>query len=181
MSHFTGGKFERGVTPLVFIPPFHIKNRSTWTQSRIFKYMPSDLQSLLQDWKDKKQLGSLTNPYTMVDPDDYGLFQKRAYQHDLQEAQYAAELQLMMYQNEYNSASSQASRQREAGINPDLAGVSGEAAAGMTGSANPGNINAEHPAETALGLVPTVLSLFTGMSSGFFGVSQGIQQLESAY
>ena len=141
--------------------------------------MPSDLQSLLQDWKDKKQLGSLTNPYTMVDPDDYSIFQKRAYQHDLQEAQYAAELQLMMYQNEYNSASSQASRQREAGINPDLAGVSGEAAAGMTGSANPGNINSEHPAETALGLVPTVLSLFTGLSSGFFGVSQGIQQLES--
>lgn len=141
--------------------------------------MPSQIEALLSQWKDKMQKNALVNPYSQVDPDDYGIFDKRAYQHDLQEAQYAAELQLMMYQNEYNSAQSQAAREREAGINPDLVGVSGEAAAGMTGSANPANINAEHPVETALGLVPTVLSLFTGMSSGFFGVSQGIQQLES--
>ena len=119
------------------------------------------------------------NPFDLIDSDNYSIFDKRAYQHDLQEAQYAAELQMMMYQNEYNSPTAQAQRQREAGINPDLAGVSGEASSGMQGNANPANITAEDPASTMLGLVPTVMSLITGLSSGIFGVSQGIQQLES--
>lgn len=121
----------------------------------------------------------IMNPFDVIDSDNYGIFDKRAYQHDLQEAQYAAELQMMMYQNEYNSPTAQAQRQREAGINPDLAGVSGESAAGMQGNANPANITAEDPTSTMLGLVPTVMSLITGLSSGIFGVSQGVQQLEA--
>lgn len=137
------------------------------------------MQALLQQWKDKKQQSELINPYSQVDPDDYNMFQKRAYQHDLQEAQYAAELQLMMYQNEYNSASSQAAREREAGINPDLAGVSGEAAAGMQGNANPANIDAEHPTEKILGLVPTVMSVFNGLASGILGASHQIEDLRA--
>lgn len=141
--------------------------------------MPSQIEALLSQWKDKKSQNTLVNPYTQVDPNDYGIFQKRAYQHDLQEAQYAAELQLMMYQNEYNSAQSQAAREREAGINPDLAGVSGEAAAGMTGNANPANIDAEHPTEKILGLVPTVMSVFNGLASGILGASHQIEDLRA--
>lgn len=119
------------------------------------------------------------NPFDVIDSDNYGIFDKRAYQHDLQEAQYAAELQMMMYQNEYNSPTAQAQRQREAGINPDLAGVSGESAAGMQGNANPANITAEDPTSTMLGLVPTVMSVFNGLSSGLLGASHQIEDLRA--
>lgn len=121
----------------------------------------------------------LMNPYLEVGrPGEYGLFGKRDYQHDLQAAQYAAELQLMQYQNEYNSYGAQAQRMREAGANPDLLGVSGESAAGMQGVANPANINAETPAETALGLTSTVLSIFGGLADGTLSAMHKIEDFD---
>lgn len=120
----------------------------------------------------------LMNPFSEINPDDYGLFEKRKYQHDLQAAQYAAELQLMQYQNQYNSAEQQAQRQREAGINPDIAGVSGEAAAGMQGNASPANIDPASPAEQAIGLTSTILSVFSGLADGALGAVHKIQDLD---
>lgn len=121
----------------------------------------------------------LMNPYLEVGrPDEYGLFGKRDYQHDLQAAQYAAELQLMQYQNEFNSYGAQAQRMREAGANPDLLGVSGESAAGMQGVANPANVNAETPAETALGITSTVLSIFGGLADGTLSAMHKIEDFD---
>lgn len=118
----------------------------------------------------------LMNPYLEVGkPNDYGLFGQKNYEHDLQAATYAAELQLMQYQNEYNSYGAQAQRMREAGANPDLLGASGEAAAGMQGGASPANINAPTAAESAIGFTSTVLSVFSGLANGVLGAAHKIE------
>lgn len=125
----------------------------------------------------------INNPYTSVDPTDYRLNRrgKLQYQHDLAQAQYMAEMQLMLYQNEYNSPRAQAERQREAGVNPDLAGISGDPAAGMAGNVqSPDMASVPTNGERALGIVDTTLSLFGAMSSGFFGVASGINALQGA-
>lgn len=121
----------------------------------------------------------LMNPYLEVGrPNDYGIFGQKDYQHDLQAATYAAELQLMKYQNEYNSYGAQAQRMREAGVNPDLLGVSGESAAGMQGAASPSNINAPTAAESAIGFTSTVLSIFSGLADGALGAAHKIEDLD---
>lgn len=120
----------------------------------------------------------LMNPYLEVGrPNEYGIFGQKDYQHNLQAATYAAELQLMQYQNEYNSYGAQAQRMREAGVNPDLLGVSGESAAGMQGAANPANVNAPTAAESAIGFTSTVLSIFSGLADGALGAAHKIEDL----
>lgn len=128
--------------------------------------------------KSPSEASGLMNPYSVVNSDDYGIFNQREYQHDLQEAQYAAELQMMQYQNEYNSPEAQANRQREAGINPDLAGVSGEQAAGMQGTASPANITAETGLEKALGLTSTIVSVMSGLMDGALGASHKLAEID---
>lgn len=116
---------------------------------------------------------SVTNPYTTLDVEDYTLNRRGQlkYQQDLAAAQYAAEVQLMMYQNQYNSPEAQAERQRAAGINPDLAGVSGESAAGMQGNVTPPNMSGiKSNEEIGLGIVDTTLSLMMAVGQGVFGI-----------
>ncbi|MBQ8900030.1 MAG: hypothetical protein IJY72_03660 [Akkermansia sp.] len=120
----------------------------------------------------------LMNPYLEVGrPNESGLFGQKDYQHDLQAATDAAELQLMRYQNEYNSYYAQAQRMREAGFNPDLLGASGESAAGMQGGASPANINAPTAAESAIGFTSTVLSIISGLADGALGAAHKIEDL----
>lgn len=135
----------------------------------------------LSDFNELFGSTGLSNPLSAIDPTDYKLNRrgKMMYQHDLSAAQYAAELQLMMYQNAYNSPTAQAQRQREAGINPDLAGVSGESAAGMQGNVStPDASGIKTNFEQVLGIVDTTMSIFGAMSSGIFGVASGINALQ---
>lgn len=125
----------------------------------------------------------IDNPYSLINPADYRLNRrgKLQYQHDLAEAQTLAEAQLMMYQNKYNSPEAQAQRMRAAGQNPDLAGVQGEQAAGMSGAATPPDMaGIETNAQQALGIVDTTLSLISAFSSGAIGVAQAGRQIAGA-
>lgn len=123
----------------------------------------------------------IDNPYSLINPADYRLNRrgKLQYQHDLAEAQTLAEAQLMMYQNKYNSPEAQAQRMRAAGQNPDLAGIQGEQAAGMSGAATPPDMaGIETNVQQTLGIVDTTLSLIAAFSSGAIGVASAAQGLQ---
>lgn len=124
----------------------------------------------------------VSNPYSMIDLDDYSLGRrgKLQYQHDLAAAQYSAEMQLMMYQNMYNSPEAQAKRMRQAGLNPDLAGVSGEPSAGLSGNVTtPDMAGTQTDGQVALGIVDTTLSMISAFSSGFFALSGGFADVDA--
>lgn len=67
----------------------------------------------------------ILDPYSLVDFSNYRNTKKgqALYNADLERAKMFAERQEAAYQEWYNSEASQASRQREAGLNPDLNGV----------------------------------------------------------
>lgn len=124
----------------------------------------------------------VSNPYSEIDLDDYSLSRrgKLQYQHDLAAAQYSAEMQMMMYQNLYNSPEAQAKRMRAAGLNPDLTGVSGEPASDLNGNVTtPDMAGTETDGQFALGIVDTTLSMISAFSSGFFALSGGFAQVDA--
>lgn len=124
----------------------------------------------------------ITNPFAEVDPANYRMNRrgKLSYQQDLAEAQHLAQMQLMMYQNEYNSPSAQRDRMVEAGMNPALHGLSGEPSAGMAGVASPDTSSIPTNGELVqrgLGMVSTVVSMTNALSSGFLGLSKAVTDI----
>lgn len=136
-----------------------------------------DMASAIQSLFDKT---GVSNPYSEINPQHYRLNRrgKLQYQQDLAEAQYLAEMQLMMYQNEYNSPEAMAHRQRDAGQNPDLAGIQAAESAGMSGAVTPPDMaGTETNGQRALGIVDTTLSMMAALSSGAIGVAQAGRKL----
>ena len=117
---------------------------------------------------------NLINPLQMVDPMDYRRTKRgqQQYQHDLELAKYDAELNLMMYQNEYNSPAEQAKRMREAGMNPELMGLQGTPSATTSGSVGtPAPLPQDTPMSIGRGIIDTVLNLTDATLRGYYGLS----------
>lgn len=72
-------------------------------------------------------LDKIKNPYDAASDflDDQSVLGKARYLHELEKAKMEYDLQMMHYQNWYNSPAQVAARQRAAGINPDLVGLQG--------------------------------------------------------
>lgn len=97
-------------------------------------YSKEALQKRLEIWDQIEQgyVGKVTSrdqfidPYSVVDPSFYSNTRKgqAQYNSDLQRAQLYLQQQQAAYQEWYESPEQQSIRQREAGINPDLAGLS---------------------------------------------------------
>lgn len=153
------------------------KTFSSPAQAGSFLAGKEDMASAIQSLFDKT---GVSNPYSEINPQNYRLNRrgKLQYQQDLAEAQYLAEMQLMMYQNEYNSPAAMAQRQRDAGVNPDLAGIQAAESAGMSGAVTPPDMSStETNAQRALGIVDTTLSLMSAAVSGFSGLSSLIRDV----
>lgn len=153
------------------------KTFSSPAQAGSFLAGKEDMASAIKSLFDQT---GVSNPYSAIDPQNYRLNRrgKLQYQQDLAEAQYLAEMQLMMYQNEYNSPEAMAQRQRDAGQNPDLAGIQAAESAGMSGAVTPPDMaGTETNVQHALGIVDTTLSLMSALSSGVIGVAQAGRQL----
>lgn len=156
------------------------KTFSSPAQAGSFLAGKEDMASAIQSLFDKT---GVSNPYSEINPQNYRLNRrgKLQYQQDLAEAQYLAEMQLMMYQNEYNSPAAMAQRQRDAGVNPDLAGIQAAESAGMSGAVTPPDMSStETDAQRALGIVDTTLSMMAALSTGAIGVAQAGRQLAGA-
>lgn len=171
----------------MFIPPFHTKIMNSLGEAHNFlninmkAYKKGAQAPDLSAYEALFDETGISNPYAQINQADYKNNKRgrMQYQEDLAEAQYLAEMQLMMYQNEYNSPSAQAERQRLAGINPDLAGVSGESAASPAGNVKSPDFSGIPTAgETALGIVDTTLSLMGSLAQGVVGVAGAIRNVE---
>lgn len=153
------------------------KTFSSPAQAGSFLAGKEDMASAIKSLFDQT---GVSNPYSAIDPQNYRLNRrgKLQYQQDLAEAQYLAEMQMMMYQNWYNSPEAMAQRQRDAGINPDLAGIQAAESAGMSGAVTPPDMaSTETNAQRALGIVDTTFSLMSAAVSGFSGLSSLIRDV----
>lgn len=104
------------------------------------------------------------NPYDYIDSELYGTGKRGhlAYQEDLAKLLYMAQINQENRMNEYNSPSAQAERLREAGINPDLAGIENMPAQNVAGyNDNPmsGIPTDLQDATDAIGIVASVTSI----------------------
>lgn len=111
------------------------------------------------------------NPYDYIDQSFYknNARGRMAYQEDLAKLLYMAQINQEERMNEYNSPEEQAKRMREAGLNPDLLGVSGEPAANVAGyQGNPMDGTQTTLQNTAdiFGIMSSVTSMATGLASG---------------
>lgn len=97
------------------------------------------------------------------------------YSREMAQAQTLADIEIMKYQNEYNSPVAQAQRMREAGINPDLNGIDnmGSADASAASGASPVGAN---PTETMSNVVTTAFDAF-GLA---LNVCKGLMNFQSA-
>lgn len=108
------------------------------------KFFSADLYNYLNhlDSVLGAEIGQITSrdqiidPYALVDLSNYRNTKKgqALYNADLQRAQRYAEMQEAAYQEWFNSEAQQASRQREAGVNPSLNGLESSTAADITAS-----------------------------------------------
>lgn len=142
-----------------------------------YNNLHSSLDSVVTDNVTKDDL---INPYDLVDPSNYRLNRRgqSQYQADLQKALYMAQLQQQHYQNEYNSPVQDFQRQREAGANPDLLGLSGQSSAsGPSASGNPME-GIQTNGEVASTIVSSIMSAIQAASSIYFGAQEGLLNLE---
>lgn len=81
-------------------------------------------------------LDKIKNPYDAAADflDDQSVLGKARYLHELEKAKMEYDMQMMHYQNWYNSPAQVAARQRAAGINPDLVGLQGAESASAESS-----------------------------------------------
>lgn len=137
--------------------------------------------NLLHDYTQPEAGTNLVNPLQMVDPMDYRRTKRgqQQYHHDLELAKYDAELNLMMYQNEYNSPAAQAKRMREAGMNPELMGLQGTPSATTSGSVGtPAPLPQDTPMSIGKGVIDTVLNLTDATMRGYFGFQSQMEDLD---
>lgn len=116
------------------------------------------------------------NPYDVIDQGMYRNTErgKMAYQEDLAKLLYLAQINQENRMNEYNSPSEQVKRMREAGINPDLAGVDNVPAqnvAGYQGNPMEGTKSTLDNVTDIFGLITSASSMAMSMVSGFSSIS----------
>lgn len=163
--------YKRGRSPVV--------THTSYANNPIFGEEVFDYNSL-HDATQPEAGTDLVNPFQMVDPMDYRRTKRgqQQYQHDLELAKYDAELNLMMYQNEYNSPEAQAQRMREAGMNPELMGLSGTPSATTSGpGGTPSPLPQDTPMSIGKGVIDTVLNLTDAFSRGYFGLQMNMEDL----
>lgn len=124
---------------------------------------------------------SATGPFGTFSKEDEARFNAQ-----MAQAQTLAELEIMEYQNEYNSPAEQAKRMRQAGLNPDLLGIenhgSADASAGSAlgpQGSNPSDV-VSSIASTAFNAFNTAMSVINGMQS-FRGAQEALagQQIDN--
>lgn len=126
------------------------------------------------------------NPYDYIDQSYYknNARGRMAYQEDLAKLLYMAQINQEERMNEYNSPAEQAKRMREAGLNPDLLGVSGEPAANVAGyNGNPldGTQTTMQSVGDVVGLISSVTSIVSQLATGVSGISlNNVERLGSS-
>lgn len=128
------------------------------------------------------------NPYDYIDQSYYknNARGRMAYQEDLAKLLYMAQINQEERMNEYNSPEQQAKRMREAGLNPDLLGVSGEPAANVAGyNGNPmdGTQSSLQNVSDIFGIVSSTINIVSSIASGvgsIFNSSSVIDTMNSA-
>lgn len=128
-------------------------------------------QSGLRDKLDTTGITSrdqIINPYDILDPNSYGQSrrEKMRYQSDLARLQEIQKQQQASYEEWYNSPEQAAIREREAGINPDLAGLdnAGSASQVSPSDAVPG-ANLPTNGEVASNVISGITSVIGSLSS----------------
>lgn len=134
------------------------------------KFGPSDLYNYLNQLESVlgAEIGEITSrdqiidPYALVDLSNYRNTKKgqALYNADLQRAQRYAEMQEAAYQEWFNSEAQQASRQREAGVNPSLNGLESSSASDISPTETSplsGIGTTEETIGTAIGAVATTV------------------------
>lgn len=108
-------------------------------------------------------------------------YDKAQEQYNLAGAEYNAQLQQIAAEDAYNSAAAVASRERGAGINPDLVGLQGEAGASFDNQQTPPDINAgdEDAWNVISGIGKTVIGALTGGIS-LLGDLESLKQVQIA-
>lgn len=96
---------------------------------------------------------------------------------DVQADEYDAQMRLMQYQNEYNTPSSEVSRMRQAGLNPDLQGIGDVAESVMPGD-DPSNPMQSTGEEQVINNV--VSGVFNAFNTAL-GVVKGLQGMHSVF
>lgn len=138
------------------------------------------LEDSIKNLYGKKSIDSSGNVYGISTSGTgiFGTFTKEdeaRYSREMAQAQTLADIEIMKYQNEYNSPVAQAQRMREAGINPDLNGIDnmGSADASAASGASPAGSN---PTETMSNVVTSAFDAF-GLA---LNVCQGLMNFQSA-
>lgn len=117
------------------------------------------------------------NPLDYINQSDYKLNRRgqAQYSEDLAQLEYLAQMRQQEFQMHYQDPSSEVERMREAGLNPDLLGLSGATApAGPTGtegaklSTLPNNLQ---QTSTVFGIVESVMSMTGNFMSGALNLS----------
>lgn len=103
---------------------------------------------------------SIVNSYGVAPPKTFwgmltGQNATNAYQHEMSKRDELSALAEKMYNEEYSSYENQAQMMREAGLNPDLLGVSGGASSEMS----PDGVNPNIRSENGLGVIGSLASL----------------------
>ena len=127
-------------------------------QQEAIDNLPDDLPD---DW----------NPYDYIDSGNYKNTArgKMQYQEDLAKLLYMAQINQENRMNEYNSPAEQAKRLREAGINPDLAGVDNMPAqnvAGYQGNPMDGTKTTLEQASDVFGIISSATNIVGSLVSG---------------
>lgn len=138
------------------------------------------LEDSIKNLYGKKSVDSSGNVYGISTSGTgiFGNFTKEdeaRYSREMAQAQTLADIEIMKYQNEYNSPVAQSQRMREAGINPDLNGIDnmGSAGASAASGASPSGAN---PTETMSNVVTSAFDAF-GLA---LNVCQGLMNFQSA-
>lgn len=92
-------------------------------------------------------------------------YDKAQEQYNLAGAEYNAQLEQLASEEKYNSPAEQAQRMREAGLNPDLTGVSGEPASEFD--------NQQESPDVSAGLDFNPLDIINSIGHGFIGTISG--------
>lgn len=134
------------------------------------------------------------NPYDYLNLDTYKQNRRgqALYAQDLAQLQYLAELRQQQYMEDYQDPSADVSRQRDAGLNPDLLGLSGQSApGGPTTNINPraGEANNLDQTKSVFSIIGTTADIALSMMSGGVELSsmlkknfqQDIDSLNSLY
>lgn len=107
------------------------------------------------------------NPYDFIDSNDYlnTAIGNRNYQHDLASLQYIAAMRQQEFLNEYNSPENQSRLMREAGLNPDLLGLSDASESSGIDSPDFSGANVPTRAQEVMNIFSVVSSTFSMASS----------------